>query len=197
MSTLTVLSEDVGILSYLNNNGLYPTALLYTTNELSTRLDFMDEDDIVLVIVHGFTRFTLAEVLSLMHSFKEHLSSGATFKILSDIFFKSPDVHEDGIEFTTYKGDLFFGEYTWYNRKWKPMRSTADEDFKNHEILNGRLKPEKAKNTTYRQDYWNELGEFTNPQTKTQIGELPVHREAYKTSDTKYMEQIIKVELFN
>ena len=197
MSRLLVLSEDIDIVPYLNRNGLYPNDVLFTTNELCDQLSFLDEDDMVLVIIHGFSRFTLAEMLSMMHSFSESVKNGATFKILSDVLFKSPDAHTPGIEFIQYKGDLFFGEYTWFSSRWRIARNTVDEDAKIADFLNGRANPDKVKNTSYRQDFWNQFGEFTDPSVKPSMGVIPTHRDAYVTSDSKYMSTIMAVDLFN
>ena len=196
MSRLTVLSEDIDIVPYLHKNGLYPNEVVFTTNDLSTKLSFLDENDVILVIVHGFSRFTLTELLSLIHMFSESVENGATFKILSDVLFKSPDAHVPGIEFVLYKGDLFFGEYTWFNKRWKVVRNTVSEDAVIADILNGRIKEEKAKNTSYRKDFWQQFGEFTDPDVVPQLGEAPKHREAYVTSDSKYMSTLIAIDLF-
>ena len=197
MSRLIVLSEDIDIVPYLNRNGLYPNDVLFTTNELCDQLSFLDEDDMVLVIIHGFSRFTLAEMLSMMHSFSESVENGATFKILSDVLFKSPDAHVPGIEFIQYKGDLFFGEYIWFSSRWRVARNTVAEDAKIADFLNGRANPDKVKNTSYRKDFWNQFGEFTDPSVKPNMGAIPAHREAYVTSDSKYMSTIMAIDLFN
>lgn len=195
MSTLTVLSETTNIAPYLAKNGLFPTNIFYRTVDILSSIAFADEDTLYLIIIHGFTRFSVAELFHLFEEMRFATDQGATVVVMSDVIIKSPALHAAGVEFVHYTGDLFFGKYEWYSRKWNISRDTEAEDAKIAEIMNYRA-PENAKNTSYRKDFWAQFAEFTTP-IKPFEGELPAFIDQARTSDSKYMEQILTLDLYN
>ena len=194
MGTLTVLSEDTNIIPYLNRNGLYPSRVVYNSYEILEDLAFAGEDSIYLVIIHGFTRFSISEIMYTFAELKDVLDIGAQVMVMSDVPLKAPDLVNSGIEYVFYEGDLFFGTYSWYNRKFKVVRNTVAEDKKNSDILNYRL-PEGSKNKTYREDYWAQFKEFTTP-IQTLEGNKPEYHEAARTADDRYIDTLITVDLY-
>ena len=194
MSTLTVLIEDTNIIPYLHRNGLYPTRVVYNSYEILEDLAFASEDSIYLVIIHGFTRFSISEIMYVFTELKAVLEIGAQVMVMSDVPLKAPDLVTTGIEYVFYEGDLFFGTYSWYNRKFRVSRTTLQEDKKISDIMNYRA-TENSKNTAYREEYWAQFAEFTDPVEPTE-GNKPEYREAARTADDRYIDTIIKVDLY-
>lgn len=191
-----MLSEDSDIIPYLNRNGLYPTKVVYNSYEVLDDIAFAGEDSVYLVIIHGFTRFSISEIMYVFSELKTALDVGAQVMVMSDVPLKAPDLVNSGIEYVTYEGDLFFGTYRWHNSKFKVTRNTIAEDKKISDILNYRA-PENSKNTSYREDYWAQFREFTDPSVIPIEGTKPAYREAARTADDRYIDQLIQVDLYN
>ena len=184
----------MGIASYLARNGLYPTRVVFRVDEMLDHLAFADKDKLFLVIVHSFTRFSMAELQLLFSDLRSAAEQGASVAIMSDIIIRSPEFVKSNIQFVEYAGDLFFGRYTWY-RNNKAVRNTINEDKVEADILNGRVTAERAKNTKYRQEFWDQFGEFTTPREPI-MGELPERVYQPDGSDARYRDKLIDVDLF-
>lgn len=188
-SNLVVLSEDTDILPYLNKNGLYPNKLFFRTSDFCDDLQFADENFVFLVIVHSFTRFTSAELNVLFEDLRNAAAHGATPIILSDILVRSPVLKNSNIQFVQYEGDLFFGRYTGYSNN-KAVWSAPDEGLY-PEAPNG-----KNCDAANRTKFWAQFAEFTT-ERKTMIGEKPSLTPEHTTSDTKYLDTIIDIDLYS
>lgn len=195
MSTLIVLSEDIaGMESYLNKNGLYPTQLMYRTSDVIEHLAYANKDMLLLVIIHGLTRFTTTELNMLFRELRPAVKAGAQVAVMTDIHIKNPDLQGNYLTYIVYEGDLFFGHYTWYDNK-KKLYDSEEEDVKIADQLNGRAKPSDIMQTCRRQQFWNRFGEFTKPREAIK-GELPQpHESKLVDSDAAYVDQLLSIDL--
>lgn len=195
MSSLFVLSEDtVGIKEYLALNGLYPSRIAFTTHEILQELPYADKDTVFLIIIHSFSRFNIVTIDKLLAEFNAFENPEFTVIMMSDIVIKSKELKSDLIQFVRYEGDLFFGTYTFFRHN-KEVYNTIAEDKVNLDILNNRVKAEKAKNTHYREDFWRQFGEFTNPETLPIIDAKPAPTQIYVDADTPYIDSLKTVTL--
>ena len=186
MSLLTVLSEDTDILPYLHKNGLYPSRLYFCTHDFKDELAFSDQDSLFLIIIHGFTRFSMSELNILFEDLRAATEHQATVVIMSDIKIVSPDFVRSNIQFINYDGDLFFGRY----RMLESNKEKWNTDFEDS------LEFDPRKGKCYRREFWSQFIEFTDPCEPTKIGVMPERPMVYKTSDTKYLDKIIDVNLY-
>lgn len=190
ISQLIVLSEDMDILPYLNKNGLYPSKLYFAASDFREELNFSSEDTVFMLIIHGFTRFSLTEINILIDDLSAAAQYGASLIIMSDVLIKSPVFKGNNIQFIHYEGDLFFGRYTNYVNN-KPTWSAPDEGLV-PEAPNGKnCSPEN------RVKFWEQFVEWTDPKPPMVTGDKPDFSGVYRTSDTKYMDRIIDVNLYN
>ena len=195
MANLIVLSADVtGMERYLNRNGLYPTKLMYRVSEVIEHLAYANEDMLLLVIIHGFTRFTTTEINMLFRELRAAVKAGAQVSVMTDIHLVNPDLQGNYLTYIVYEGDLFFGHYTWYDNK-KKLYDTTEEDAKIADQLNGRAKPSDIMQTCRRQQFWNQFGEFTKPR-KAIEGEMPVLQQSKLVdSDAAYVDRLLSIDL--
>lgn len=195
MSNLFVLSEDtVGIERYLALNGLYPSRIAFTTAEILQELPYADKDTVFLIIIHSFSRFNIVTINKLLAEFNAFENPEFTVVLMSDVVIKSRELKTDLIQFVRYTGDLFFGTYFFFRRN-KEIANTIKEDEINKDILNGRVKPDKAKNTHYRENFWRQFGEFTDPSVLPIIDAKPAPTQIYTDSDTKFVDSLKTVTL--
>ena len=180
---------------YLARNGLYPTLLLYNSGDLIERVPTADEDTLIMVIIHGLSRFSMGELDRLFDELRTAAGQCATVVILSDIAFKTPYFIKTGIQFVEYDGDLFFGRYTFYENN-KQKATTDSDDSVIQDILNERVKPEKAKWAHLRENFWEQFAEFTTPREIVE-GDKPEPRTTVTQADDRYRDKLIRIELFD
>ncbi|EQF29650.1 hypothetical protein QEW_4697 [Clostridioides difficile CD160] len=100
---ILVTEGSLDSIKYFIKNGVYPTTVLLNILDLKEKMLYFTEKDHVLLVIKGFSDFTLKElylVIEEIEKIKKHIGS---FIIMSNV--------ELGIEnYYLYEDDLFYGK---------------------------------------------------------------------------------------
>lgn len=105
MSRLVLIAEgSVHTVQYFHNNGVFPSVVVLDTQKFTRALPYMSKEDDILLVIHGLTDFTLAEVYALLKEFENNKDSVGKITIMSNVYLGV-------IPYTyyLYTGDLFYG----------------------------------------------------------------------------------------
>lgn len=104
-NNLIVISEgDFHMLKYLRANGVSPKSFVTNCAKFRELKPYISNDDTLLVIIKGFTDFTMLDVYALMNDIETVKSKIKRVVVMSNV-----DLGNVKFEYYRYDGDLFYG----------------------------------------------------------------------------------------
>ena len=104
-NNLIVISEgDFHMLKYLRANGVSPKSFVTNCVKFRELKPYISNDDTLLVIIKGFTDFTMLDVYALMNDIETVKSKIKRVVVMSNV-----DLGNVKFEYYRYYGDLFYG----------------------------------------------------------------------------------------
>ena len=191
MKRLIVVCEGgIHTINYLNNNGLYPGALLVEFSKFQEVAPYLTKDDDILILIAGMTDFTMASLYGLVNRIKQLENKYNRLVLMSNI-----PLGKIGLPYYLYKKDLFRGSVKYVDIKQK--KHFVDSygrviEEKKSLFKKNTVQPEKGFNPIMREM----KKEFGNKKTKLMIyGKLAI-TEPVKTNDKAYSEKVIDVDIY-
>lgn len=106
MDRLIVICEGgAHTVEYLQNNGVYPGAVVFESSKFQEMVPYLSSDDEILLIIKGLTDFSMTEVYGLLNKFYEHKDKVKSVTVLTNI-----NLGVLQHEYYHYEGDLFYGD---------------------------------------------------------------------------------------
>lgn len=90
---------------YFHNNRVFPEAVVLTATKFREMMPYLTDKDDILVVIHGLTDFSLAEIYALLGDLRESSSKLNKVTVMSDI-----DLGRVDMPYYIYVGDLFYGQ---------------------------------------------------------------------------------------
>ncbi|HFL3653796.1 TPA: hypothetical protein ACG3P3_001520 [Clostridioides difficile] len=113
---ILVTEGNLDSIKYFMENGVYPTTVLLNILDLKEKIPYFTEKDHILLVIKGFSDFTLKELYLVIEEIKKIKNYLGSFIIMSNV--------ELGIEnYYLYKGDLFYGKIEEIKSKKKKINT--------------------------------------------------------------------------
>lgn len=113
---ILVTEGNLDSIKYFMENGVYPDTVLSNILDLKEKIPYFTEKDHILVVIKGFSDFTLKELYLAIEEIEKIKKYLGSFIIMSNV--------ELGIEnYYLYKGDLFYGKIEEIKSKKKKINT--------------------------------------------------------------------------
>lgn len=113
---ILVTEGNLDSIKYFMENGVYPDTVLLNILDLKEKIPYFTEKDHILVVIKGFSDFTLKELYLAIEEIEKIKKYLGSFIIMSNV--------ELGIEnYYLYKGDLFYGKIEEIKSKKKKINT--------------------------------------------------------------------------
>lgn len=184
---LTVVTEGgIHSIEYLNNNLVFPNTVIIHPNKLRSILPFMDENDVIFLIIKGLTDFNMMDVYAMLRDIKDIEQSGVDIYVMSNVPLGNIE-----LPYYEYQGDLFEGTV---RRVIKTKQYKLN--YKGEEITKETPKEERQEATG--NIIAHKMYEFNNPRVKIGIHgeEEKVDEQVRFYDEKKLLNDIIIVDRF-
>lgn len=140
---LIVISEgDMHMLKYLRANGLRPKSFVTNCSKFKELKPYISSNDTLLVIIKGFTDFTISEVYALMNDIEDVRGKLRAVVVVSNI-----NLGNVPFEYYLYEGDLFYGsmKHVVRGKTYDIVLDDADTDVTIDTVKKKKVKAPKDK----------------------------------------------------